>query len=139
MTKRKADARPDALLAAIQTGETELTDPLPTYAPGWDNPPGVWSWDASRMLAGTCADDLAIVQRPEKTTRDAIGLIDAKAIGGGYLYFAAETGEWYRITDSEIEELRDLMDDDDDDTARDAYSLWCSGGTGELDKAHHDD
>ena len=24
MTKRKADARPDALLAAIQTGETEL-------------------------------------------------------------------------------------------------------------------
>ncbi len=76
---------------------------------------------------------------PEKTTRDAIELIDAKAIDGGYLYFAAETGEWYRITDSEIEELRELMNDNNDDTARDAYSLWCSGGPGCLADDRHDD
>ncbi len=40
---------------------------LPTFGGDyWGPPPStieVWSWDKSRMLVGTCADDLEIISR----------------------------------------------------------------------------
>jgi hypothetical protein len=42
---------------------------LPTF--GGEEPErtsGVWSWDAERLLVGTCATDLQIVRRPRETT-----------------------------------------------------------------------
>lgn len=54
----------DDLLRAIQRGEQELTTDLPTF--GGTAPrdtSGIWSWDAERLLIGSCADDLAIETR----------------------------------------------------------------------------
>jgi hypothetical protein len=66
----------DGLLAAIRAIDAECrateTDPetvydatdLPTY--GGDEPAntsGIWSWDADRLLIGTCAGDMRIVAR----------------------------------------------------------------------------
>lgn len=54
------------LLTAIEAGmytDTEMTE-LPTF--GGDEPErteGVWSWDATHLLVGTCADDMRIVRR----------------------------------------------------------------------------
>lgn len=60
----------DALLAYLQSPAGEaLSDRdwtnLPTFG-GSDprNTREVWSWDARRLLVGTCADDLRIVPRP---------------------------------------------------------------------------
>ena len=47
----------------VMRGEEWRTD-LPTY--GGDTPDDtreVWSWDAGRLLVGTCASDLEIVAR----------------------------------------------------------------------------
>jgi len=66
----------DALLAAIREIDAECrqakTDPetaydatsLPTYG-GTEprNTSGVWSWDAARLLVGTCASDMRLVPR----------------------------------------------------------------------------
>lgn len=38
---------------------------LPTFGgPEPDDTTGIWSWDATSLLVGTCADDLGIVARP---------------------------------------------------------------------------
>jgi len=50
---------------SILDGDDWSTD-LPTF--GGDEPDdtaGVWSWDAERLLVGTCADDLTIYTRDE--------------------------------------------------------------------------
>jgi CTP:molybdopterin cytidylyltransferase MocA len=47
----------------VAFGEIDWTS-LPTF--GGDEPAstsGVWSWDATSLLVGTCADDLKIVAR----------------------------------------------------------------------------
>lgn len=60
----------DDLFCAMKAGDTNTMDgdefsaDLPTF--GGDEPADtreVWSWDATRMIVGTCADDLAIVSR----------------------------------------------------------------------------
>ena len=58
----------DGILNQIRSGEVEITDSLPVF--GGDEPGGggVWSWDADRVLIGTCADDLRIVTREEWAT-----------------------------------------------------------------------
>jgi len=46
-------------------GECDWTS-LPTF--GGAEPKdttGIWSWDETRMIVGTCADDIKIVRRPE--------------------------------------------------------------------------
>ena len=61
----------DELCAAIKAGDPRTLDAydeiradLPTF--GGETPPDtreVWSWDAGRMIVGTCAGDLRIVSR----------------------------------------------------------------------------
>ncbi len=54
------------LAAALISREIELTDSLPTF--GGDEPVNterVWSWDETRLLIGTCADDLQIIARED--------------------------------------------------------------------------
>ncbi len=53
------------------------------------------------------------------------------ADGNGWIYRADETGEWFRLTERDLLDLCDLLYSDDEDTRRDAYSLWCSDA-GEL-------
>lgn len=53
----------------VAHGEIDWTS-LPTF--GGEEPHntvGVWSWDATRLLVGTCADDLKIVDRAESEAR----------------------------------------------------------------------
>lgn len=54
----------DDLLRAIRAGEQALTTDLPTFG-GTDpvDTRGLWSWDATRLLVGSCADDLQILTR----------------------------------------------------------------------------
>ena len=52
------------LLAVLRDYQPESLDDLPTF--GGDEPDdtvGVWSWDAKRLLVGTCLADLEIVDR----------------------------------------------------------------------------
>jgi hypothetical protein len=55
-----------SLLDALRAGDIELDDNLEVFAePLWNNPVGVWSWDASHMIVGTCPQDLRIQPRAE--------------------------------------------------------------------------
>jgi len=52
------------LLDVLRDYRPESLDDLPTF--GGDEPDdtvGVWSWDAKRLLVGTCLADLEIVDR----------------------------------------------------------------------------
>ena len=56
----------DELFEALQTRALPCSDDLPTF--GGDEPAdtcGVWSWDADRVIVGTCADDIEIIAREE--------------------------------------------------------------------------
>lgn len=50
----------------------------------------------------------------------------------GWIYYAAITREWFRLTPDDLAELVDLLESDDADTRRDAYSLWCAATSCEL-------
>ena len=54
------------LFDALKAGTVALDDNLPLFADEEWEPPagGVWSWDATHMLEGTCVADLEIVARP---------------------------------------------------------------------------
>jgi hypothetical protein len=69
--------------------------------------------------------------KKEKIT-EAADYISASpaADGNGWIYLAEETSEWYRVTETELIDLYDLLHSDDAETQRDAYSLW-AGSTGE--------
>jgi hypothetical protein len=59
----------DSLQERMQDEDEGLGDwtSLPTY--GGEAPEDtqrVWSWDAARMIVGTCADDVMIIPRPRK-------------------------------------------------------------------------
>lgn len=67
MKKIKSAENLNQLLTILKSLEknddTDLTS-LPTY--GGDAPidtAGVWSWDVSRLLVGTCAADFKIISR----------------------------------------------------------------------------
>lgn len=56
----------DGLLIAMREGWPSIKnwDSLPTYGGvDPDDTHGVWSWDASRLIVGSCADDVEIVDR----------------------------------------------------------------------------
>ena len=54
------------LLASLKSGDEELSDDLPVFGdPQWNNPVGVWSWDDTDAIVGTCADDLRIVPKSD--------------------------------------------------------------------------
>ena len=65
------------------------------------------------------------------TRQDAIDFIDAYKRNGSWMYFARETSETYRLSEDDIDYLVELMNHEDDDIRRDAYSHWCTG-SGEL-------
>jgi len=53
------------LYTLLREGVVALTDSLPTF--GGTEPrdtTGVWSWDATHLLVGTCQADLELVPRP---------------------------------------------------------------------------
>lgn len=68
------------------------------------------------------------------TRDDAIEKLDAYAFDGGFAYYAEETGETFKFTEDELDELVALMNSDDEYIAGDAYSHWCAAGYGELVK-----
>jgi hypothetical protein len=52
------------LLSNIRRGDIDLSDNLPTF--GGEEPAntlGVWSWDETSLLVGTCVSDLEIEDR----------------------------------------------------------------------------
>lgn len=51
---------------------------LPTFGWRWpvDENLGVWSWDAKRLIVGTCADDLQIIPR------ESAGIEEAEQVAG---------------------------------------------------------
>lgn len=58
----------DELLAALRAHGNELNCREMTHLPTFvgeepSNTSGVWSWDESRLLVGTCASDLRIEDR----------------------------------------------------------------------------
>ena len=54
------------LFSALKAGAMEITDDLPTFGGADVVETGeVWSWDATRKIVGTCADDLALVERDD--------------------------------------------------------------------------
>jgi hypothetical protein len=56
----------DELAEMMRDGRIACFDELPTF--GGDEPDdtsGVWSWDAARVIVGTCADDIEIITRAE--------------------------------------------------------------------------
>jgi hypothetical protein len=56
----------EVLLVQLRAGERELDDNLPTFGgPAPRDTSGVWSWDATHLLVGTCAQDLELAPRIE--------------------------------------------------------------------------
>lgn len=55
----------DELYRAIVAGDRKLDDRLPTFGGDDIDEVGVWSWDATRIMAGTCADDLTLDLRTD--------------------------------------------------------------------------
>lgn len=45
---------------------------------------------------------------------------------GRWAYWAAETGRYYVVEESVLEDLCDYLDDEDDSISSDAYSHWCA-------------
>lgn len=67
-TAKIAASSLDELLGVIRNSDVsdeQMVD-LPTF--GGDEPPsthGVWSWDETRLIVGTCADDFKIIDRAD--------------------------------------------------------------------------
>jgi len=59
------DGRLDDLLERIRAEDPTLPawDDLPTYGPSPRDTVGVWSWDTTRQIVGTCSSDVEIVAR----------------------------------------------------------------------------
>lgn len=56
----------DDLFADIKAGRVVLDDNLPAFADeAAELGTGVWSWDATRAIVGTCVDDIEIVPRSD--------------------------------------------------------------------------
>lgn len=80
-----------AYLADLSDDENDRVDwaSLPTFGgPDVDDTDGVWSWDATRMLVGTCRDDLEIIPREDVVLTAQIagrdnGLAEASVLWGG--------------------------------------------------------
>lgn len=56
----------DALYMALRMNapvDDEIMTRLPTWGAAPLNTAGVWSWDETRLLVGTCASDVRIVAR----------------------------------------------------------------------------
>lgn len=66
------------------------------------------------------------------TRDDAIEKLNARAFEDGFIYYAEETGEAYKFSSWELDELVELMNDEDETISGDAYSHWCAAGYGEL-------
>ena len=60
-----------SLLESLKAGRVKLDDNLPVFADhDWNNPSGVWSWDSTHMIAGTCSDDITIIRRPDRNEQN---------------------------------------------------------------------
>lgn len=65
---RTAPTNLETLLAAVRDGRySDDMDQLPTFGGAEPSDTNrVWSWDAERLLVGTCAGDMQIVTRGER-------------------------------------------------------------------------
>ena len=75
------------LFNAIKAGEIELSEDLPVYSDyDYEHGTGVWSWDDSHAIRGTCVEDLKIVPRDDKwfVSVDARALERLLAFTEGY-------------------------------------------------------
>lgn len=52
--------------------------------------------------------------------------------GNGWIYYANETSEWFRLTDADLVDLYDMLHHSDEEIRTSAYSHWCAGTPGEL-------
>ncbi len=111
----------DKLFEAIKSGELdelgEAVDwaELPIYADeDWDNPTEVWSWDDTRMIRGTCTEDMKLVPR-----------VTPKRDRAAYMRkYRAQKAKQY-----EIEETRTFGSRDEEyweviPTNKDASQIW---------------
>lgn len=56
----------DELFEAMRDGRIACFDELPTFGGAEpDDTSGVWSWDTSRAIVGTCGEDIEIITREE--------------------------------------------------------------------------
>jgi len=63
---------------------------------------------------------------PEQITA-ALRRIDGSIFGGSILYYDDSMSLYYIGPVADLGELIDLMESDDEDLRRDAYSHWCAG------------
>ncbi len=61
------------------------------------------------------------------TTQDAIAKLGATPHKNGYIYHARETDEWVVVSEKDLGDLVRLMNSDDLQESRDAYSHWSCG------------
>jgi hypothetical protein len=83
--------------------------------------------DTEKGISAALADMEEEKSREEKITEGAEHIDAAKANDGdGYIYRAAETNMWYRVSEDDLVELSDLLHDKDDEIRGSAYSHWCA-------------
>lgn len=57
----------------------------------------------------------------------ALDRIGGTVEGNQVIYYDDPTQKFYLAPLEDLSDLADLMEDDDEDVARDAYSHWCAG------------
>jgi hypothetical protein len=63
----------------------------------------------------------------ERIERAANHIEATKVDDENYVYYADEVQDWYLVEAASLDGLGILLEADDDDVRRDAYSHWCSG------------
>jgi len=61
------------------------------------------------------------------TKQDALNRINGTIVKNSVVYYDDAMAEYYVGPASDIDDLVELMNSDDEDIARDAYSHWCAG------------
>jgi len=83
-----------------------------------------------RLAARACemdVDGFSCEWRVATTRDEALALISGTIDGDDVIYYDDATGHYWRSDADDLDDLAALMDDDDADIRRDAYSHWCAG------------
>ena len=62
-----------------------------------------------------------------KIDRAAKHLDATKLASGDWAHYADETSTWYVVSEGDLADLCDYLDDEDEQVSGDAYSHWCAG------------
>lgn len=122
----------------------EVRDVMSTEASGLNTSDGyavgneihaiVWSEDGTivgQPRYELTHEDLGVETDEERLARAAKHIDATKLDDGRWAHYAEETSRWHVVDDSELAELCDYLDSDDQSVSNDAYSHWCAGTSSE--------